>query len=65
MYTKGIRKILACNDFGRSINYACEVAEKAKYDALCFNGQIFIKTANTGWVSTPFIISDFEVSLTN
>ena len=61
-YTNGIRKIFNSNMLpaGEHIDDLFPIVEASGYEALNFNGMIFILTKNNGWIKTPFVIKDFE-----
>lgn len=58
MYCAGITKVLLIKDAGSDLLNASELADKAGYKALAFNGIIYIKSKE--WVKTPFLTSDFS-----
>ena len=60
MYTQGVRKILICS-FGAydHIDELFKIAGKTGHEAVCHNGDIYIKGDGSNWVRTPFHINDF------
>lgn len=63
IYVEAVRKVF--NDpQGGDLGEVKTRAYKAGYDALSFNGVIYITVGDgSAWVKTPFIIQDFAVSL--
>lgn len=66
MYTSGIRKTPAIS--AKSIIDAKGIADRCGFDCFSFNGEIYAKVEHKRvvgrlWVKTPFVISDFIVSL--
>ena len=63
IYTEAVTKVFNDSQGGD----LCEVrtrAYKAGYEALSFNGVIYIAVGSgDAWVKTPFIVQDFAVSL--
>ena len=63
MYTKGIRKIYTSHTPAHKLHMIQAMAEGAGYDALAFNGYIFIRILSedfTGWVNSCFRVTDFS-----
>lgn len=63
MYTKGIRKIYCNHHAGLRLSIAETMAFHAGYQAMAFNGVIYIRVDNedfSGWINTCFHITDFS-----
>lgn len=68
MYTRGIRKIFSYKGVSINQNTVEALAETAGYDALTFNGRIFVRVemkvvdfdVGFRWVETCFQITDFS-----
>lgn len=67
MYTSGIRKIYTPPLTCESLVMAKHWADNSGYDALNFNGDIYVKAeggrVGRAWIKTPFRIIDFKVEL--
>jgi hypothetical protein len=64
MYTEGIRKIFHTRNLNDRFAMRCTQAENAGYNALVFQGTIYIKVDEEdefcGWIATCFLITDFQ-----
>lgn len=63
-YTVGITKIFIATHNARDLTHAMTMAKSCGYDALCFNGDIYITSDKLGkernvWVKTSFRLVDF------
>lgn len=67
MYTSGIRKIFTPLKNVDGLTGVKLLAENSGYDALNFNGDVYVKTeggrVGRAWIKTPFRIADFTVTL--
>lgn len=59
-YTDGIDKIYRNNVAGIEKTEVFKQARKAGFDAVTFNGQIYVMTSTNTWVLTPFTLDDFK-----
>lgn len=61
-YTKGIRKVFNSNVLpaGTEFNEIVRIVFKAGYEALVFNGDIYLVLEKDLWRKTPFRIDDFQ-----
>jgi len=63
IYTQGVRKIFNTNmmSAGIMIEDAFHIAKQAGYEALNFNGLIYVyNTVTKEWTTTCFTLDDFE-----
>lgn len=59
MYTSGIRKVFTCLDISLELDDVADLAVKAGYHALNYNGDIYIRLTKECWIQSPFRVSDF------
>jgi CMP-N-acetylneuraminic acid synthetase len=60
MYTEAVTKVFRVHDQTLDLHGAKVTARQAGYDALSFNGDIYIRSEKK-WHKTPFVIQDFVV----
>lgn len=65
MFTSAILKIIIMDGHKEGLVGAKYDAHKLGYDAIAFNGNIYVKVHNkhceSRWTQTPFTIEDFKV----
>ena len=60
MYTKGIRKIITPTAL--NLTQAINIANASDYDAVSFNGCVYVKIDRIEWIKSPFTLEDFQTN---